>query len=221
MDLRSLEMGGDGGAGHEVAGVWSVMESADGEGVAGGAIGGHGSRWRRVHGGGRRRGIGGVFSLNLTAMIDVVFLLLMYFLLSMDFSRSEEAISSGLPGEGERAESADPFALPVQPIVIGVETVEAAGGGSEDGGGGRYALSVDSPVLADAARGGGGLFFERLAAVRGGVLASDQPIVVVPGDGASWEHAVAVVTGVREAGYEAVRFARPGGGGVVGEDGGS
>lgn len=167
-------------------------------------------RWERVHPGaggrGRRIGRGGVFTLNLTAMIDVVFLLLMYFLLSMDFSATERSIATGVPGEGSRTEQADPFALPVQPIVVRVATVRPI----DEASSGAYALSVDSPVLRDAALAGGGTaLFDRLRAVRGGVLTPEQPIVVLPEGDAAWEHALEVLNGVLDAGYPRARFARP------------
>ena len=49
--------------------------------------------------------------LNLTAMIDVVFLLLMYFLLIAEFRPREETFDMQLPARTTEAAAPDPFAL--------------------------------------------------------------------------------------------------------------
>ncbi len=167
------------------------------------------SRWRRVHRlAGRKRLRSSVFALNLTAMIDVVFLLMLYFLLSMDFTQAERALGAGVPGEGAAVETDDPFALPVQPVVITVTTVVPVDERVEEfNGRGAYVVRADAPVLAGV--GTGPRLFEELARLRGDVLGIDQPFVVAPREDAAWEHAVRVLNGVREAGFQKVRFPRP------------
>tara|TARA_B100000902_G_C26661029_1_gene598430 strand:+ start:35 stop:523 length:489 start_codon:yes stop_codon:yes gene_type:complete len=52
-------------------------------------------------------------ALNLTTMIDVVFLLLIYFMVATDFSALERRFISDLPAEDQRTVSALSFELPV------------------------------------------------------------------------------------------------------------
>ena len=43
--------------------------------------------------------------LNLTSMIDVVFLLLIYFMVATEFRRAEASFPMDLPAEGEKCRS--------------------------------------------------------------------------------------------------------------------
>lgn len=182
-------------------------------------------RWRRVHAmAGRRSVKRSVFTVNLAAMIDVIFLLLMYFLLSMDFTPDESALSAALAGESAAVEPDDPFALPVQPIVISVRTtapiVEASREDAEPrrvASAGAFVVSTDSPLLEGLSRSAGdaspaATLRARLEGLSGGVLAVDQPLVVDPSPETAWEHALTVYNAVLEAGFTRVRFARPEGG---------
>ena len=186
-------------------------------------------RWRRVHAvSGKRTVRRSLFTINLAAMIDVVFLLLMYFLLSMDFDPAESALSSAVAGEVGEAAPEDPFALPVQPIVVRVWTVEGIGASGAGRGGvgversaGSFAVRTDSPLLQGldgsvVGVGVDGALRTRLASLRGSVLALDQPFVIDPGDETDWEHALLVFNAVLEAGFETVRFTQPGGAGSGG-----
>lgn len=171
-------------------------------------------RWRRAHRLAARRTLGrSVFNLNLTAMIDVVFLLLMYFLLSMDFAVGESAVPSRVPGEAGAIEPEDPFALPVQPVVLGVRTTRhippAAPGGEEPADAGAYAVTTDNPLLAAQGVGSSATLGSSLGSLRGSVFSADQPFVIAPGPDTDWEHALSVFNAVIDAGYTRVRFARP------------
>ena len=140
-----------------------------------------------------------VMSLNLVTMIDVVFLLLVYFMLATDFRTPEEAVPLDLPTR--LTAPADPLALPARPIEVFVETM----GEWRD----EYALRVE----------GGGLGHVRTVQMlridteirRGMDLGDDQPFVVRPGAGTNWEHVLAVYNALRGAGYARVRLAEPGG----------
>ena len=75
----------------------------------------------------RRRRAATQIGLNLTSMIDVVFLLLVYFMVATDFKKAEEVYRLDLP---ERVEgvSADPFELDDEPLRI----IVRSSGSSED-----------------------------------------------------------------------------------------
>ena len=68
----------------------------------------------------RRRRPGARLGLNLTSMIDVVFLLLVYFMAATEFKLGEEIYRLDLP---DRGRVADPFDLPLDPLRIAVTTV--------------------------------------------------------------------------------------------------
>ncbi len=136
-----------------------------------------------------------MMGLNIAAMIDVVFLLLMYFMLITEFRQPEGAMPLNLARQGV-AETADPFALPEAPITI---VVESLGRGRTEA---RW--SADSPLI------GAGVGFDSLmhavGAQRGGALAPSQRFDIRPAEGCRWEHAVAMVNALRMARYEQVRL---------------
>ncbi len=155
-------------------------------------------RSTRRHGAVRRASI----VLNFTAMIDVVFLLLLYFMLTADFARQEDAFALDLPGQGAAQVEDDPFALPEQPILV---RVVSGGDGREE-----YALSTDSPFIEEVRSYD--QLTEQMRSLIGNLLAPDHEIVISPQDDARWEHTLGAYNAVTRAGFERVRFARPGGG---------
>jgi biopolymer transport protein ExbD len=156
-------------------------------------IGGRTSPARRLLA--QRRGNGGL-SLNTAAMIDIVFLLLVYFLLIAEFRRDESGFALDAPA-GEQGAPADPFALPEPPIVIRVgERV-----------GDAAALSSDSTLL-DGALGSTEALRERSAGLLGEMLGAEQAFVVMSDRDAVWDDSLGVLNALRIAGYERVRMER-------------
>jgi biopolymer transport protein ExbD len=148
----------------------------------------------------RRHGIRRAsIALNFTAMIDVVFLLLLYFMLTADFARQEDAFALDLPGPGQSERVDDPFALPEQPVLVRVRSL---GDGERE-----YTLATDSPLLGEAGT------YDRLTLelerALGGLLAPDHEMVIAPEEGTRWEHTLGAYNAVTRAGFERVRFARP------------
>ncbi len=137
--------------------------------------------------------------LNFTAMIDVVFLLLLYFMLTADFARQEDAFALDLPGQGQSEQADDPFALPVQPILVSVRSL----GDGKD----QYALRTDSPLIPEA--NSYDELSEAFAALAGDLLTLDHEIVVAPEPATRWEHTLGAYNAVTRNGFERVRFARP------------
>lgn len=130
--------------------------------------------------------------VNLAPMIDVVFLLLIYFLLTSQFRPAERAMALDVPSLGDQA-AADPFALPTTPVTIRVRTV---GEGPDD-----LTVVIDHPALAGGLATGADLE-ARLAEAH---LASNQQFIVIA-LGSRWEHTVRVVSSIRAAGFDAVRL---------------
>jgi biopolymer transport protein ExbD len=156
-----------------------------------------------------RRGRGKAsIGLNLTAMIDVVFLLLLYFLLATSFALNEEAFELDLP-DPIAGEPADPFQVPDPPVSI---TVTSFGDGRGD-----YRLASDHPALANMVNYDD--LFTRVRAGRfdqGGYLfAPEQTFVLISRPRTRWEHTVGAFNALVRADFERVRLAtvREGGGG--------
>ncbi|MDG2022609.1 MAG: biopolymer transporter ExbD [Phycisphaerales bacterium] len=143
--------------------------------------------------GGRRGALGPPkVELNLTPMIDVVFQLLIYFLLGTSFAVGEQTFRMDLPDRSGPSE-VDPFELDDAPVVV-----EVLGEGRV-----RIAGPWKGPDrtidLAD--------FLERQRLDRGGLLPSDTPIHIDPRPGVDWGEAVEAFNAAVRAGYQSVGFA--------------
>ncbi len=147
----------------------------------------------------RRREKHASIGLNLTAMIDVVFLLLLYFLLATSFALNEEAFELDLP-DPVTGQAADPFEIPDPPVTV---TVASFGDGRLD-----YRLTSDHPSLTNLA--GFADLAERTRAGRfdrGGYLfAPEQVFVLRSQPDARWEHTVGAFNALIRAEFERVRF---------------
>lgn len=163
-----------------------------------------------------RRPEPGPLVLNIVSMIDVIFLLMTYFLLTAQFTTREESFEVRVPERLEGASvdtpPADPFALPVTPVVL---TVTSRGNGAED-----FVIFTDAASL--GATGGGeggaaqGAVFRSYGALtaaaesaRGRVLGDDQRFIIRPAADAKWEHALGALNALKRAGFNNVRFANP------------
>jgi len=154
----------------------------------------------------QRRGRGHArIGLNLTAMIDVTFLLLIYFLLATEFKMGEEVYRLDLPPRLQSDQPRDPFELDEQPLRIRVL--------SSGLGGLQYQLRVEGPYAQPAT------FRELEEFLRerqinehtsGGLFLPDHPIVIEPARTARWDHAVRVFNAAARARYENITFAQPG-----------
>jgi len=136
----------------------------------------------------------GLIALRLTPMIDVVFLLLAYFLLAAEFREPEGAVAASAAPKPAGAASA--FELPERPVRL---TVRSTGPAPAD-----YALATDAPELAHAQDAPA--LRRAAAAANGPVFEPDQPFIIRCSPDTLWEHALAVAGAIDAAGYTAVRF---------------
>lgn len=149
----------------------------------------------------RRRGFvgrGGI-TLAMAPMIDVVFLLLMYFLLVGEFLPPEGLFELDLPKPLEQTPPASAMTLPQPPVRL---TIRSLGDGPRE-----YTIAMTGPlprVLASYDQ-----LYLALDAARGRLLASDQAFVIAPAADTRWEHTLGAFNAVLRAGYERVRFAPP------------
>jgi len=151
----------------------------------------------------RRRRPAGDIGLNLTSMIDVVFLLLVYFMVATEFRSGEEVYKLDLP-DRDGAAAADPFELDDEPLRVEIRsrgpiTDELSLAGARISIPGPYPQPMDFRdlriTLADLKLGGSlGLFPE------------DHPVVIEPGDDTRWQHALAAFSAAAGAGYVNVTF---------------
>lgn len=161
-------------------------------------------RDRREDESGRR---GPRIGLNVTAMIDVVFLLLVYFMAATNFRLGEEVYRLDLPERGAAA-AADPFELDDEPLVIRVATTDAAAPAMMHG----YSIRVDGPYDQPESFRGLHQFLQRRQfseASFEGLFAADHPIVIEPTHQTRWEHAIDAFNAAARAGYTNVTLVAP------------
>lgn len=140
-----------------------------------------------------RRGIS--IAVNLAPMIDVTFLLLIFFLVTTTFERAEGLLSSEMPGNTTAAA----VALPLSPIVVrltpgdtGVESVS---------------IRIDRLDSAPAD-------FEELVAYLGELQGKpgfdeDTPVVIIAGTEVRWDYVVGAWNAALRAGCTRVAFGEP------------
>lgn len=140
----------------------------------------------------RKKGVGGEeMELQLTSMIDVIFQLLIYFVITANFQIDEGTILATMPGNAAETEEIEP---PDPPVVI--ELVS-----SDDGV--TYALSVDG----QRRDGVGDLYAYLAGRVASGAMAADDPVQIKPQPKVRWQHVVNVFNACVRAELEEVGFA--------------
>jgi len=144
-------------------------------------------------------------ALNLTAMIDVTFLLLVYFMTATQFRLGEEVYRLDLPERGAAARPSDPFELDTEPLRIKVATL---GAGLR-----AYSLRIEGPYRQPRT-------FEDLhdflderridASAPRGLFEPDHPIIIQPTRTTAWQHAMGAFNAAARARYTNVTLGRPG-----------
>ena len=152
------------------------------------AIADHGSvRHQAAKGRGRQKP-----ELKLTSMIDVVFLLLIFFVVTATFTIEEGTVLATLPGNSRPIGPAPPPQIPVA-----VELASADDGVT-------YRLTVDG-LRVDSAADLSAMMTDRL---QNGRLANDDLVMIKPQGHVRWEHVLNVYNACVSAELEQVSFAR-------------
>lgn len=140
--------------------------------------------------------------LNLTSMIDVIFLLLIYFVISASFTIGEGVLIAKLPaGTGEASDTLEP---PKQPLrIILSRATEIAGcrihiEGAEHINNFTDLADMLVRLQYDPDRG------------RNGIFKPDNPVQIVPEGKVRWQHVVNSFNATLKARYTNVAFARAG-----------
>ena len=134
-------------------------------------------------------------AINLAPMIDVTFLLLIFFLVTTTFDRAEGLLTSKLPDEG----AAPAVALPLSPIVVRLET---SGGGEDD-----YTISIDKVATRPANDTELVDVLLRLQQQPG--FDADTPVVIIAQSEVRWDHVVACWNAALRAGCKRIAFGEP------------
>lgn len=124
----------------------------------------------------RRRNPKHVYGPNMAPMVDVVLVILVFFMATVALVGPEWFLAAALPERRDQPARADPFALPAPGVVVRVSAPE--GEPLVDGLGARGTPLASFEALAR----------EALA----GVQAADLGVRLDGGPGASWQHVVAV-----------------------------
>lgn len=130
--------------------------------------------------------------LNLTSMIDVVFQLLIYFIVGTSFAMGEQSYRMDLP-ERKGASTVDPLELDDEPV-----TVEVLGEGR---------ISVPGPWSSPVAVDQLTPFLE--ARLSDGLLTLETPIRIRPKAAVPWGDAVEAFNAALAADFETVGFEEP------------
>ena len=148
----------------------------------------------------RRKLKRGSLQLNITPMIDVIFQLLIYFIITASFTQDEGVLSAKMPPQ----DGSDPPDIPPQTLVIQIEPA-----------GRDYVLAIEGdpvPVrnfteLADRLRQ---MQFNPERGLRG-VFKPDDPVRIRPEGQVRWQHVVNAFNAAVTARYTDVGFAKPAG----------
>jgi len=154
---------------------------------------------------GRRRAR---LAVNLTSLIDVTFLLLIYFMVATSMNAAEEVYRMDLPNR-EGLSARDPFKLDEEPLRIAVTSI---GLGAD-----MYRLKIEGPYPQPANFQELRAFLQskqvnevNMSAGGGGLFAPDHPIIIQPSPATRWEHAIEAFNAAARAHYTNVTFAKPG-----------
>jgi len=148
----------------------------------------------------KRRARGGL-QLNLTPMIDVTFLLLVFFVCTTKALDKQALLRADLSERGGAGAGGEALALDEPPLRIEL---------ARDGASTRYRVLAPMPQPEGANDLGVMLAARRYGPGNpGGLFAADQPIELAPAREVPWEEAVSAFNAVTRAGYTRISFARP------------
>ena len=138
-----------------------------------------------------------VVSLNLAPMVDIVFLLLIFFITTTTFKRAEGLLLSQLPRQGKLGTE---IALPITPIVV--HLTHATDGPLD------YALRIDSFVNAPTTFNELAAFLKEIQGNPG--FGKDTPVVIQIQPDIEWDHVVSCWNAAVRAEFEQISFGTKG-----------
>ena len=142
----------------------------------------------------------GMIGLNLTSMIDVVFLLLIYFMVATEFKTADESFPMDLP----MREHGQTITLDHEPLVI---IVESAGSNEED-----LRIRLEGPWDPIASVEGLTQFLRahKVGKFRvSGLFTETHPILIKPNSDTRWDHTIAAYNAVARANFVNITLDEP------------
>jgi len=151
----------------------------------------------------KRKRSGGVGQLNLTSMIDVVFLLLIYFVITASFTEGEGILNAKLPqGTGEPTEKTE---LPK--LKLKIELTPSGQYGV------RIAVSNENTApsnFTELRQLITRLQYDPSRGLNGTYKPDDTPVIIAPKGQVRWQHVVNAFNAAVGARYENIAFAQAG-----------
>lgn len=146
----------------------------------------------------RRSAKAGVRELKLTSMLDVCFLLLIFFVLTANFSMGEGILPADLPGDTPITDVT--VEIPPQPLAIALHSLGDDQVSIQLAGPNESIASIDElrRVLRDR---------QLSPSNPGGIYSDADPVVIQPDATVSWSHVVGVYDAAYSAAYENIHFA--------------
>jgi biopolymer transport protein ExbD len=138
-------------------------------------------------------------NLNLTAMIDVIFLLLIYFVVTASFAEDEGVLTARLPQQQGESRQTDTTPPPTQPLRIILrstghsDALITVPGAPSVLGFSQLQATLDQLVL-DPDRG------------RRGIFEPDHPVLIQPDGQVRWQHVVDAFNAAVAARFSNVSF---------------
>jgi len=136
--------------------------------------------------------------LNLTAMIDVIFQLLIYFVVTASFAANEGVLATNLPYGG----ATSTMELPPMNLTVQLRSVSSTGVRIRVAGENVASFSRLAEVLIDKQH--------NPALGRSGTFAPDDPVKIQPGKEVRWQHVVNAFNAAVKAEYTNVAITAPG-----------
>ena len=136
---------------------------------------------------------------RLAPMIDLSFLLLIFFMTTTRFAPSEGLLTSGMPKYGGGVAGGPTAPLPLSPIIVRLSV-----SGPDDA---DYVIRVDRFENPPTRLAGLPEFLRGIQQQPG--FDADTPVVIVADDDVRWDHVVNCWNAAIRAGYEKIAFAEP------------
>lgn len=152
----------------------------------------------------KRKAPSGVRQLNLTAMLDVTFQLLIFFILTANFAVDEGVLAADLP-VGTPPVPTVSTPPPDEPIIIKLNAVGEEGAAIWV----KNAKAIPDGDFEELYLTLNGLRFDA-ANNPGGIYQPDNPIIISPSPRVKWTHVVNAFNAVIRARYTNVSFAQAG-----------
>ena len=141
----------------------------------------------------RYRVAGPPFAVNIAPMIDVTFLLLIFFLVTTTFERAEGILASRLPKDTGLTPA---VALPISPIIVHLSQVGPEG---DD-----YAIRIDNFQNVPANFIELAEYFRQIQQWPG--FDEETPVIIVASDAVRWDHVVGAWNAAVRAGCKNIAF---------------